>query len=153
MESIAKQLADPQHCGVYQLTRNPEDVEHAARKAGLALFRIDAAHVRDKNGFLDKVAKALHFPGYFGHNWDALNDCLTDLAWLPAKTGYVLVFENMEHFGASCQQEFSEATEVLRAVSEYWKGQGRPFWAFVAVSSAWDSTLPGFTSLDPPGRP
>ena len=142
MEQIAKQLADPQQCGVYQLTRKPEDIEHAAQKAGLALFRIDAAHVRDKKGFLDQIAKALYFPSYFGRNWDALNDCLTDLDWLPAKAGYVLVFENMEHFGASRQQEFSKATEVLRAVSEYWQGQGRPFWAFVAVSSAWNSTLP-----------
>jgi len=142
MEQIAKQLADPQQCGVYQLARKPEDIEHAAQKAGLALFRIDAAHVRDKKGFLDQIAKALHFPSYFGRNWDALNDCLSDLDWLPAKTGYVLVFENMEHFGASRRQEFSKATEVLRAVSEYWQGQGRPFWAFVVVSSAWISSLP-----------
>jgi RNAse (barnase) inhibitor barstar len=142
MDTIAKQLADAQQCGVYQLTRKPEDIEHAAQKAGLALFRIDAGHVRDKKSFVDQIAKSLQFPGYFGRNWDALNDCLTDLGWLPTKTGCVIVLENMEHFGASRQQEFSKATEVLRAVSEYWKGQGLPFWTFVAVSSAWKPTLP-----------
>jgi len=142
MDAIAKQLADAQRCGVYQVRRKVEDVEHAARKAGLALFRIDAAHVRDKEGFLDEIAKTLHFPDYFGRNWDALNDCLTDLDWLPTKHGYVLLFENMEDFGANHQQEFSEAAEVLRSVSEYWKSQGRPVWTFIASSSAWVSTLP-----------
>jgi RNAse (barnase) inhibitor barstar len=142
MDPIAKQLADAQHSGVYQLKRNVEDVEHAARKAGLVLFRIDTALVNDKKGFLEQIAKALHFPGYFGHNWDALNDCLTDLGWLATKHGYVLVFENMEHFGASSPREFSQATDVLRSVSEYWKGQGAPFWAFVVSSSGWDCTLP-----------
>jgi RNAse (barnase) inhibitor barstar len=142
MDAIAKQLADAQQCGVYQLKRSVEDVEHAVRKAGLALCRMDAAHVRDKEGFLDQIAKALHFPGYFGRNWDALNDCLTDLGWLATKHGYVVVFENMEHFGATSPLDFSQATEVLRSVSEYWKGQGVPFWAFVVSSSGWDCSLP-----------
>lgn len=142
MDAIAKQLADAQQCGVYQLKRKVEDIEHAARKAGLALFRIDAGNIRDKKGFVDEIAKTMHFPDYFGRNWDALNDCLTDLDWLPAKHGYVVVFENMEHFGANSQRGFSQTTEVLRSVSEYWKSQGRPFWAFITSSSGWDSTLP-----------
>src|SRR5690349_10412433 len=113
MDAIAKQLADAQQCGVYQLKRSVEDLEHAARKAGLALFRIDAGNVHDKKGFVDQIANTLHFPDYFGRNWDALNDSLTDLDWLTPKTGYVLVFENLEHFGTTRPQEFDEATEVL----------------------------------------
>jgi RNAse (barnase) inhibitor barstar len=118
-----KQLLDVRQSGVHQLTGPPEEIEQAARQAGLAVFRIDAGHARSKKALLDSIATALHFPDWFGNNWDSLNDCLTDLDWLPTKTGYVLIFENMHNF--------DEALEVFRAVSEYWRAEGRPFWVFV----------------------
>ena len=135
MESMAKQLADPRQCGVYQLVRKPDEVEAAALDAGLAIFRIDLAHVRNKKDFLGRVAKALSFPDWFGGNWDALNDCLTDLEWLSTKTGYVLVFEKSDHF------VFDEAIAVLGSAAEYWKEEGRPFWALIAVSKEIDCGL------------
>ena len=32
----------------------------------------------NKDTLLTSIAKACDFPSYFGHNWDALWDCLTD---------------------------------------------------------------------------
>ncbi len=32
----------------------------------------------NKTTLLTSIAKACDFPSYFGHNWDALWDCLTD---------------------------------------------------------------------------
>jgi len=46
--------------------------------------RIDLAGCTDKATLLARFAAALHFPDWFGHNWDALSDCLTDLSWLAA---------------------------------------------------------------------
>jgi hypothetical protein len=43
--------------------------------------RIDAP--TSKAMLLTDIAAALEFPGWFGHNWDALSDCLRDLSWLP----------------------------------------------------------------------
>ena len=142
MEPMSKQLLDAQQCGVYQLVLGPQEVELAAKEAGLAVFRMDIGHAHDKKGFLATVAKALSFPDWFGGNWDALNDCLTDLEWLPTKTGYVLLFERSEHFGNSHKQEFDVATAVLVAAAEFWKAQGRPFWVLVSVFNGWDSGLP-----------
>ncbi len=36
----------------------------------------------------------LWFPGYFGFNWDALYDCLTDFDWIPCKK-IVVVHANL----------------------------------------------------------
>ena len=50
---------------------------------------------RTATGLFAEVAEVLEFPDYLGHNWDALEECLADLEWLPAK-GYVLVFTDSE---------------------------------------------------------
>ena len=142
MEPMAKQLADAQQCGVYQLVRSVEEVERAANKAGLATFRINIGDARDKKDFLSRLADALNFPDWFGGNWDAANDCLTDLEWQPNKTGYVLVFEKADHFAANCKPDFEVATTVLGSAAEFWKEQGRPFWALIAGSQAWHGSLP-----------
>lgn len=141
METMTKRLADVQQSGVYQLVRSPEQVAQAAKQAGLAMFRIDLAHAHSKKDFLERCAKALDFPDWFGRNWDALKDCLTDLEWLNTKNGYVLVFENVEQFAAH-KEHFHTATAVLTQVCEYWKAEGQPFWALVTGSSEWESGLP-----------
>jgi RNAse (barnase) inhibitor barstar len=42
------------------------------------------ASVRSKQKLLRILADQLQFPAYFGNNWDALEECLRDLSWLPA---------------------------------------------------------------------
>jgi hypothetical protein len=37
-----------------------------------------------KEQLLRQLADCLAFPDYFGGNWDALIDCLSDLSWLHA---------------------------------------------------------------------
>src|SRR5262249_36705981 len=138
---LTKLLADPHHCGVYQLARKPEEVERAAKDAGLAVFRIDIGHVRNKKDFLAQIAGELQFPDWFGANWDALNDCLTDLEWISTKTGYVLIFEKTENFPDRHPKEFENATTVFAEAAEYWKTQGRPFWVLIEASSKRDSGL------------
>jgi len=141
MNEMATQLTNPQRSGLYQLVSAPEEVERAAKEAGLAVFRIEIKKVQDKADFLNRIAQALSFPDWFGMNWDALNDCLGDLDWLPAKTGYVLIFENSDDFRLSLPHEFKVTTAILQTAAEYWKSKGRPFWAFIHLSRQSDSGL------------
>ena len=39
--------------------------------------------ITSKVALLTELAQRLHFPDYFGMNWDALNECIHDLSWLP----------------------------------------------------------------------
>ncbi|NDU71550.1 hypothetical protein GWI34_02765 [Actinomadura sp. DSM 109109] len=40
---------------------------------------VDGHACRTRAAFFREAARALGFPGHFGHNWDAFLDCLRDL--------------------------------------------------------------------------
>jgi hypothetical protein len=40
------------------------------------------AGIKSENALLDALSVALHFPDYFGRNWNALDECICDLSWL-----------------------------------------------------------------------
>jgi hypothetical protein len=40
---------------------------------------LDGNKTVDKASFLVQIADLLKFPDYFGHNWDALDECLGDI--------------------------------------------------------------------------
>jgi hypothetical protein len=39
--------------------------------------------IKSKAALLEALFVALRFPDYFGGNWDALDECIRDLSWLP----------------------------------------------------------------------
>lgn len=51
--------------------------------------------LRRKRDLLRALAAGLKFPKYFGYNWDALEECLCDLSWLPAGETIVLLHEQI----------------------------------------------------------
>jgi hypothetical protein len=38
--------------------------------------------IENRKQLFDAIANGLEFPDYFGKNWDAFIDCLSDLSWL-----------------------------------------------------------------------
>ena len=106
-----------------------------------ALKVIQGAKCRTTAGLLTECARALDFPDYFGHNWDALEECLTDLEWLPAK-GYILLITDAGCVLPDDEEEYETFLEILRDAGEAW-GTGQvgvgarratPFHALFAVS-------------------
>ena len=59
---------------IYYIERNSEAYESIPEQA-IAIVINDELN---KDTLLTSIAKACNFPDYFGHNWDALWDCLTD---------------------------------------------------------------------------
>lgn len=43
----------------------------------------------------DEFAAALQFPCYFGENWDAFDECMTDLAWVPGDAYVFLIVQSI----------------------------------------------------------
>lgn len=71
------------------------------------------------SGLFDEFARALAFPDYFGHNWDALEECLADLEWLPAK-GYILLITDTQAVLPDAEEEYETLLEVLDDAGEAW---------------------------------
>lgn len=77
------------------------------------------AGVRSKLDFYDAVAEALRFPDWFGHNLDALYDCLIDLSWLPPGE-HVLVWTNPEVLAEADPAGYRAVQSVLAdAVADF----------------------------------
>ncbi|WP_144803588.1 DUF4184 family protein [Curtobacterium sp. BH-2-1-1] len=52
------------------------------RTTGALWVEVDGSACTTKDGILAEFSRALAFPGYFGHNWDAFDECVHDLDWL-----------------------------------------------------------------------
>jgi RNAse (barnase) inhibitor barstar len=72
-----------------------------------------------KSRLFQECAAALQFPWYFGENWDALNDCLTDFPWLPSQR-YALVLTRTESVLEQDERSFATMVGVFASAAEYW---------------------------------
>ncbi|WP_371401461.1 barstar family protein [Kribbella sp. NBC_00662] len=66
--------------GVYRWpsTATTDQVRRDAAAAGFGFVLLDTSEIHDKAGFLDLCATAFDLPRWFGRNWDALADSLSD---------------------------------------------------------------------------
>ena len=75
----------------------------------------------NKQTLLTELAQVLSFPEYFGHNWDAAWDCLTELSF---EKGPIIL--ELDLTGKSVDEhELAIFTELLDEASEYWQGEGQ----------------------------
>jgi hypothetical protein len=65
------------------------------RDVGFQVRTLRGSKCEHSTGFFDEICAALKFP-YFGENWDALDDCMSDLLWLAPGAGYVLWVRDAE---------------------------------------------------------
>jgi hypothetical protein len=133
MEDWKSALDSPAGSGVYRVaeSQSREEIAELSARHGLCLAVIGLHSVVDKEGLLREIASALEFPDYFGMNWDALNDCLTDMSWKQAD-GYVLFFEGFQVFAEAAEAEAEVAMQILGVAAEFWRHQGVPFYALLS---------------------
>ena len=129
MEGLRARLQDLNEVGFYRLNCPLDQLRSAVAEAGLVLFEADLAAVHTKQKLLTVVSQAIHAPKEFGNNWDALADVLSDLSWQPA-SGYVLLLRNGGESLGLQVTDHAIASQILTDTVDFWKSQGKPFWAF-----------------------
>lgn len=108
------------------------------RDAGLTVRTVRGPKMGTVERLFDEVAAALQFPYYFGENWPAFDECLSDMDWLPMSVGVVVVILEAEHVLANTDdvelavlqrmiQRAAEAYSSPIASGEWWD---RPAVAF-----------------------
>lgn len=129
MDNLALRLKNIKEAGVYIINCELSDVHAAASEVGFTVFDVDLAAVQSKSEFLAAIAQAIAAPEWFGKNWDALADALSDLSWKPSQ-GYALVLHNGLNTFNLLEHDHEIAKEILENTVKYWKTQNKPFWVF-----------------------
>lgn len=75
---------------------------------------------------LQALGLALDFPDYFGCNWDAAEECLHDLEWLPCN-GVVLLVPEAERLWAAAPRDAGALVEIWLSAAEAWTQKRVPF--------------------------
>jgi hypothetical protein len=68
----------------------------------------------------DECAAAWQFPYYFGENWDAFEECITDLEWLPAKAYVFFVNRAIHLLEKEPKERFDLLLSVLQNSAKEW---------------------------------
>lgn len=88
-------------------------------------YFIDLDDVTDKDSLMSIFKSSLGFPDYFGNNWDALYDNLTDPILLPDSCSIHL--QGYEEFCQRSPEIATSLVDILNDVIEERKQHGEKF--------------------------
>jgi hypothetical protein len=115
MGKLLLRLQDASRSGVYRVRGDAEVLDELKGSAAKVSFK--GAGTKDE--LLDRIAQALRFPDWFGRNWDALEDCLTEVR------GCLLFYD----FQGIEADDLAVLLDVLASSAEFRADQGEPFFA------------------------
>jgi len=114
MGKLAERLNDASRSGVYRVSQDREVLETLP-----AIPRISLAGVKSKAELLERIARTLQLPDWFGQNWDALEDSLSERA------GHLL-FSGWQELAA---EDLGMLLDALDSSTEFCAGKGKAFFA------------------------
>ena len=84
-------------------------------------YVVDLRDCVDKATLLEQVAGTLMFPSWFGHNWDALFDCLVDLASARRAGGCVVVLRHVDGLRRHAPEVLDTALSIFGDAAKAWQ--------------------------------
>lgn len=131
-------LRDASRAGLFRLAANCLDTLGAA--GANRVLTVDLARHADIAGVLRELGEALHFPDWYGANFDALHDCLTDPDWQPAP-GSIMHLAGLDTLRRSSPDDFSALMDVFASAADSRRADGKPLWILI------DAAAPGIPAL------
>ena len=87
---------------------------------GVCAREVRGDRMRTRSELFEEFAFALHFPDYFGRNWNALDECLADLSWLPAESYALIVTSPSRVLEREPKSDLAEFLDVLVSTATSW---------------------------------
>jgi RNAse (barnase) inhibitor barstar len=121
MSGLARLLAGRVDPGVYHWTSaaGVDDVRHAVDRAGWRFILLDTWGIEDKAGFMQAAHDAFGFPEWFGRNFDALGDGLSDVEPGDDRLGVIVVWDGWGPLARAERRAFDVAVDVFSTRVEY----------------------------------
>ncbi|MFA6435188.1 MAG: barstar family protein [Elusimicrobiales bacterium] len=96
-----------------------EEIAKIFSPLGFLTVRLDGAGIKNKAALLSALAAGFSFPAYFGHNWDALLDCLRSLPNVVKAGGYAVIIERSGLLLAESPSELGNFREITESAAEF----------------------------------
>ncbi|TCS38623.1 barstar (barnase inhibitor) [Paucimonas lemoignei] len=107
------------------------DLQEEAKRLGQHFLYAYCADATTKLQVLSVIATAFHFPRHFGKNFDALEDCLTDLPFKAGKQpGFLIVLEQLPNTPKFDRDARETLLDVFRDAADFWADKKVPFRVF-----------------------
>ena len=140
-DQLRRLLMQAELCGIYHLPSSEIDaLSAAADSLDYRCFKVSFRESDDIAVALVECGRSLGFPGWYGANLDALNDCLTDFSWNEA-LGYVIIISQADALHAR-GEPFRQINQVIGNAIHEWQKQDIPFWVFYDIRADGLATLP-----------
>jgi RNAse (barnase) inhibitor barstar len=107
------------------------DLQEEAARLGQHFLYAYCAEAITKQQVSATIADAFHFPKHFGKNFDALGDCLTDLAYKSGpQPGFLVVLEQLPNTQKFDKEARETLLDVFRDAADFWADKKIAFRVF-----------------------
>ena len=135
-------LSKSEQAGIYYLAAARRTmIENAARQLQFRHWHLEIPPRQMAGAVLEQIGKVLHFPEWYGANFDALHDCLTDPDWASGK-GIALFLTGTASLHKCDPDGLATLIEVFQAVADELGRSGTPFWVLLDSPATDIPTLP-----------
>ena len=88
---------------------------------------LDGKKIKTVKSFYTKIAKSLHFPDYFNHNLDSLDELLCDLEWIEQKKVQLVIQHSQDFCGKENGNKKESLLDVLNNAVDNQMDESRSF--------------------------
>jgi RNAse (barnase) inhibitor barstar len=132
MNQILDLIQGKSQPNIYQfpLDISAEELSKLCPDYNCQLFYFDGSTINNKADFLKTASTVMKLPKYFGYNWDAWEDCLTDLSWFKASS-YLLVYDQWQNFATDHPDDWQILNNVFSEAIAYWLKRNKRFYVLL----------------------